>query len=183
MSKAIKVLDITHPTSDKVDFQGCNTAELVLQLLQRYHWATYIDFSGFLLEAVIWKVKVNQSDFLKKGTGKHWGSGIMYVPASWWCLCAGLATASSFHLWDNAHLMLEPQQWQLDSFCFWGIVLLQCRMFNTGLTGGDSVLFCCFQHSHGQLQVSGLLHSCRTTLWPPIKGVSYWVATLLNISE
>lgn len=57
MSEVIKVLAITHPTSDKVDFQGYNIAELVLQLLQRYHWAAYIDFSGFLLEAVIWELK------------------------------------------------------------------------------------------------------------------------------
>lgn len=62
MSEVIKVLDVTHPTSDKVDFQGYNTAELVLQLLQRCHWATYIDFSGFLLEAVTGKPKVKSSN-------------------------------------------------------------------------------------------------------------------------
>lgn len=48
MAEVIKVLNITHSTSDKVDFQGYNIAELVLQLLQRYHWEIYIDFSGFL---------------------------------------------------------------------------------------------------------------------------------------
>lgn len=37
MSEVTKVLDINHPTSENVDYQVHNIAELVLQLLQRYH--------------------------------------------------------------------------------------------------------------------------------------------------
>lgn len=33
MSKVIEVLDLTHHTSEKLDYQGHNIAELVLQLL------------------------------------------------------------------------------------------------------------------------------------------------------
>lgn len=109
-------------------------------LLTNLYWFLWLLIRSCYLKA---ESKVKQSDFLGKGTGKHWGSGIMYVPTLWWCLCAALAIAPS-HLWNNAHLMLEPQQWQLDNCCFWGIVLLQCRTFNTGDTGGDSVPFLLF---------------------------------------
>lgn len=61
MSKVTEVLDIIHVPSEQVDYQGHNTAELILHLLQRYHWATCIDFSCFALGAVIWKLKVKQN--------------------------------------------------------------------------------------------------------------------------
>lgn len=166
MSEVIKVLDITHPTSDKVDFQGYNIAELVLQLLQRYHWATYIDFSGFLLEAVTWKPKVKSSNqtSLRKALENPGGSGDMYMPALWWCLCAGLAPASS-HLWDSAHLMLSSDSWTVAAFEELSSWRAGC---STQAPQEVTVsLVCCFHHFHGQLQLPDLLlHSCRTASWP-----------------
>lgn len=157
MSKVTEVFDLTHLTSEKMDYQGHNIAEFVLQLLQRYHWVTGIDFSCCSLGAVIWKLKVWQSHqtSLRKALKapvlrNHVHAHLVLVPLFWPGHCISPSVG-------HTHLVLKPQQQYLDSCCFWRNALLWCSKFSASATGGHSASFLPFPPSLGA--AAGFWHS------------------------